>query len=127
MSEQFTGRIRIVRMPDGEAPAWIRDAWVGLILPCSPYMGYPDDGMSHGVLTGERNEANLSGFNVPQGQAIDLLELQRPTAAAWWRDHGFPKRNGLFQFGEECAEVVSGVTRQKIVQVQDDDQGNPFR
>lgn len=40
--------IEITRVPAGEAPEWVRQAWVGLVLPCDPFVGYahtPDKGV----------------------------------------------------------------------------------
>ncbi len=109
------GQIRITKVPSGEAPLEIRKAWVGLVLPCDPYLGYPDDGLDRGILSGKEVSRNRCGFSVPQDQAIEILEKEYPLAAAWWKANGFPQGGDKrFGFAEEEAEIISGVTRSKI-------------
>jgi len=122
-----TGRIRITCVPAGEAPLRIRKAWVGLILPCQRICGFPSDGMDLGVLSRKKVGRNRYGFSVPQGRAVRILKKKDPVAAAWWRKHGFPKAGENFGFAEEEAEIISGVTRQKIIQVTDEMMGDPNR
>ena len=124
---ESTGRIIITKMPDGEAPFNILEAWVGLTLPCDPYLGYSDEGLERGVLKNTESSRNRYGFSVPQDQAIAILEKERPEAATWWKEHNFPKTNQYFCFAEKEAEIVSGVTRQKIIEVTDEMMGNPNR
>ena len=123
-----TGRIKIVKVPAGEAPIEVRKAWVGLILPCDPYLGYPDNASERGVLTNKKRDRNRCGFSVPQDQAIEILEKEHSEAAAWWKAHGFPQDAGSrFGFAEEEGEIISGVTRQQIIEVTDEMQGDPNR
>ncbi len=123
-----TGLIRIVRVPEGEAPQCVRQAWVGLELPCDPYLGYSDAGLDRGVLTGTEAARNRCGFSVPQDWAIAVLEQSDPAAAAWWRRHGFPKEgDGRFGFAEVEAEIVSGVERQRLIEVPEEAMGDPYR
>src|SRR5262245_31416390 len=111
---EATGRIRIVRVPEGEAPLEIRQAWVGLVLPCDPYLGYPASGGEQGVCTGRKSARNRYGFGVPQDQAIAVLDIENPQAAAWWRTQGFPRGDERFCFAEAEAEIISGVQRQRL-------------
>lgn len=122
------GRIKIVKIPAGEAPAKIRGAWVGLILPCDPYLGWPtSDGPDRGVLSGKEAARNRCSFSVPQDEAIRILEESAPEAAAWWREKGFPHSGECFGFAEDEAEILSGVTRQKIIHVDEEMRGDPNR
>jgi len=111
---EATGRIRIIKIPHGEAPDEIRQKWVGCVLPCCPYFGHFGKGRQHGVLTGVASERDWYAFAVPQDQAIAALEQHNPDAATWWKAHGFPRLGMYFCFDEDEAEIVSGVTRQKI-------------
>ena len=128
MSMKVTmGRIRVVRVPVGEAPFSVRAAWVGLELPCDPYLGYPSGGMERGVLSGQESLFNRCGVSVPQEEAIAILEDISPRAAAWWRNHGFPRGDERFGFAADEIEVLSGVTLQQLTVYTDEMQGNPDR
>jgi hypothetical protein len=125
-NQKATGCIRIVKTPLGEAPEEIRHAWVGLFLPCLPILGY-SDGNLYGVVT-RKVVPQCYGFHVPQDLAIQALEQgQWLGAVKWWKDHGFPHPGNNFIFDEDEAEIISGVTRQKLTEVTDEAQGNPFR
>lgn len=118
--------IEIVRIPAGEAPEWVRQAWVGLVLPCDPYLGY---GMNpeKGVLLLKENggiQRKRFSFAVLQKDALGILRNYSPNAAAWWRIHGFPRDipgEDRFSFAEDEAKVVQGgVSRQQQGIVYDD-------
>ncbi len=113
-------------MPSGEAPLNIREAWVGLVLPCDPYLGYSDGGFERGVLS-KAATRNRSGFSVPQDQAIAILEKEKPEAAAWWKDQGYPQDGDYFAFSDTEAKIISGVTHQHIIEVTDEMRGYPCR
>jgi hypothetical protein len=121
-----TGQIRIIRVPEGEAPEHVRRAWVGLVLPCHRYLG--PAGPERGVLTQESSSGRV-GFSVPQAAALKVLASVRPEAAAWWKENGFPLEppDDLFGFAEDEAEIVTGVSRMKIMEVPDEAQGQPLR
>ncbi len=104
--------IRIVAIPPGEAPLWVREKWVGLRLPVADGQG-PRDAYITGVLSGPRNRllafvrrvfGNLSkqtGYAVYVRDAISELEKVAPDAAAWWRNDASrllaPDRKLLFR------------------------------
>jgi hypothetical protein len=110
--------VRITSAPPGEAPAEIRQAWVGLELPI--VRRTPQRYLGSGVLTGPRSIRALFlhlftlrlhvhvGYVVPSLEAIDILEKSRPEAARWWHEHApqmlQPKRR--FLFAPECCEIV---------------------
>jgi hypothetical protein len=91
--------VRIIDVPPGEAPAWVRRAWVGLLLPLVPGHTGPRRMRAHGVLTGPRTWlARLwwllsgggweeRGYAVRARLAVTLLAEHAPEAAAWWREH----------------------------------------
>ena len=88
-------RIRIVRRPEGEAPAWVRDAWIGVELEL--LHPEPVTSQGFGVLTAPRTIwaywwrrltgriDSFSGYVVGAPEAIWRVEARNPTAANWWR------------------------------------------
>ena len=88
--------IRIVAVPPGEAPLWVRQKWVGLCLPVADSRGSHEAYVS-GVLSGPRNQflaivwrflgklSRQSGYAVYVRDAVRELEKIAPDAAAWWR------------------------------------------
>lgn len=100
-------KIMIIKTPRGEAPEEVRQAWVGLVLPCIGNFG-PDSVC--GVLTGEVIDYGLEMYNVWQAEACEILAGTAPAAAAWWRSKGFPKAGRMFTFCED--EVLPLVENQ---------------
>ena len=123
--QEPTGSIRITKVPAGQAPHWVREKWVGLVLPCYPVAGHA--GLTLGVESLEPQPRPI-GFIVPQEEAIAILRGHDSAAAAWWNAKGFPRPmlpNFCFQFDE--AEIIEGVTIQQIIEVTDEMQGDPNR
>jgi len=89
--------ITITRRPIGEAPEWVRDAWIGLTLPTSQSVEKHWRGV--GVLTGPTKALQLwwellrgrsipvTGFLVDAKIAVNLLDEKNATAAQWWREN----------------------------------------
>ena len=106
--------IEIIQTPAGEAPEWVRQAWVGLVLPCDPYLGYGEK-PEKGILSLEEKEGvrrRRRSYAVLQKDAIGILRNYSPNAAAWWRIHGFPMSTpgeDRFGFAEDEARIVRGV------------------
>lgn len=119
-SDTSGGIILIIKIPAGEAPKWVRKAWLGLELPCDPFSGLPDSGQECGVITNSV-VPRRDGYSVLQKEAIAILERKRPKAAKWWKDHGFPKTGEYFSFDTDEAEIIRGVTPKIIVVVHDAD------
>jgi len=98
-------RIKIISMPAGQAPKWVRREWVGLELPVHEK---PVDGDYHGVLGGEPEKENIGGFHVEAYVAVAILNAKSPDAANWWRKN-CPYLFGYNQhlvFGRQYCEVV---------------------
>lgn len=110
--------IKITQRPAGEAPEWVRDAWIGLSLPTKqPFVrNLPN----FGVLSGPTNSIiqirdvllgrarRTSGYIVSAKIAVDLLAQTQPAAAQWWRDNApkllSGKRDFLFDI-DACEEA----------------------
>jgi hypothetical protein len=86
--------IRIVDVPDGQAPEHIRRAWVGLVLPLpAGHPPGPKAARTRGVLSygwrkwlpGFRSKGRIDQvFLVAGSAAIDVLKKSDPYAAEWW-------------------------------------------
>jgi hypothetical protein len=86
--------IRIISVPPGDAPLWVREKWVGLEL---SIVG----SNSRRVFTVSVNEKatvwyhlkaalsgrskTVTGYQVEAGRAVDILATSNAEAAEWWR------------------------------------------
>ena len=75
--------IKILGTPSGGAPKWVREAWIGLILPIDPHL--PQSHMARDVLT--KTPRQIRGYNVDAVLAVEILSLRHPEAALWWREN----------------------------------------
>jgi hypothetical protein len=79
-------QIRIKAVPPGEAPEFVRRAWVGLDLPVIAGQVQPDHGPAFGALSHQRL-AMPAGYAVDGPTAIAILQTASPEIAAWWREN----------------------------------------
>ena len=114
------GRIRIFAVPPGEAPAWVREKWVGLELPLAQWFPTSTNGLTAGVLSGPRTfyavlgslvqgrYQRQRGFKVNVLEAIGVLESASPEAANWWCVNAshMMKPSRFFLFPEHVCSVV---------------------
>lgn len=89
--------IRIVKRPAGEAPEWVRDAWIGVRLPTK--RDRPRDRIGLGVLSGPHGHFQqllfwlrgktfrVTGYAVNALEAVELLSVKNAEAAEWWRSN----------------------------------------
>lgn len=103
--------VTIIARPGGEAPDWVRDAWVGLQLPLARQGERNWRGF--GVLTGPRGllprlwailrgrTIRRRGYVINARVAVDILSRANPEAAAWWREHRPDLLTGRSGFGFE--------------------------
>jgi hypothetical protein len=108
-------RIRILAASPGEAPAEIRAAWIGCVLPVFATTDDPRVGRQmKGVLSGQKEE-HFNGFTVRGADAIAVLEGHNAAAARWWREnapHGI-QPGKLFAFPGESCELVEEIDREE--------------
>jgi hypothetical protein len=97
--------IRITGIPPGEAPDYVRVAWVGLELPLAPGETGPRTTEQVEVLSLRRTGAT-AGYVVDGNTAVELLDARSPGAAAWWRANcaAVLDVNGCFIFPPEVCE-----------------------
>ncbi|WP_146184063.1 MULTISPECIES: hypothetical protein [unclassified Caulobacter] len=115
-------KARIIAVPEGEAPLWIREKWLGLELPLAEGNRRPQTLTGYGVITGppplslEQFDGGVrgrlqvrSGFCVSSLEAIKVLETASPEAANWWRAtlvHA-PLRDAFLMFDTVCCEGLA--------------------
>lgn len=91
MTRFVKGNIKVLLVPDGDAPEWVRRAWVDVVLP---------------VRAVEGNE-----YLVDQMLAICALGLQSKHDSIkevlnWWKGEGHPIPGHHFCFDESEVEIV---------------------
>lgn len=114
--------IRVVRVPPGEAPLWVREKWVGLELPLARGESGPRHVLTSGVVSGPRNRfaalwrrllgrlPDKAGYAVYVIDALAVLEQTAPDAVQWWRTNSphLVNRKRKFLFQQEACEMVDG-------------------
>lgn len=108
------GKIRIVKVPAGEAPLEIREKWVGVEMSC--VFSEKNTNTARGVLTGVEMP-QYDAYVVLQSEAIEALREKHPDAAKYWNSVGFPQgETDFFSFQQKEAEVVEPVlTREEFL------------
>ncbi|MEI6660132.1 MAG: hypothetical protein WCK91_01770 [bacterium] len=99
----MASKIRITSVPDGGAPLWVRQKWVGLTLPFWEENSEPlanVGALAEGKL--ERTPC-ASGYTVRWSDA--MAALRDGDAQAWWRTNFNPPLKNLV-FSKSCCTVV---------------------
>jgi len=98
-------KIRIVSVPPGAAPEWVRREWVGLEILLAE-----DVSSNLSLLTSNKPES-VECYEVDVKEAVKILRGKRPEAAAWWDENRPLWRNPLlvprFSFPKENCELIS--------------------
>jgi hypothetical protein len=116
----MAAHLLITSVPPGQAPLWVREHWVGLILPLAQRQEAPVSLLTSGVVSGPKGLLSCltafvtgklerqSGFVVETGAAVAVLELKHPEAAAWWRTNATHLFRGkrYFVFQEGTGRIV---------------------
>lgn len=91
--------LKITTIPPGEAPAWVRECWVGLSLPLVQQCTHAHTHHTFGVLSRPKTRAGQlfarflggsrreTGYIVDPLAAISILAQSSPEAADWWRSN----------------------------------------
>ncbi len=96
--------IRIVKTPPGQAPQWVREAWIGVEIPLPRQEG---GGVSMGVRGGSPDSRNRGGYQVDTATAIERLRSSNRGAAEWWDQAGIAGWASRLEFGGEFCELIS--------------------
>ena len=110
MIKLVKGIIRIISVPDGEAPLAVRKKWLGLELPVNAIHA---EG-SHGVLTGKKSPQKIV-YCVDQVLALEILSRAHSDAAMWWNEHGYPHIGNVFCFNKGEVEEVGKIEELVVV------------
>jgi hypothetical protein len=86
------GTFTVEVAPEGDAPQWIKDAWIGITMP------YQYRGTCHSQLFSKEKINSEPSYQVDSDVAIGELKKVRPDAAKWWKDLGFPEYGVVFCF-----------------------------
>lgn len=107
------GMIRIVEIPEGEAPEFVRKGWLGIEIPCLFYLTPEDSaGKSFGVLSNKPITIPGERYVVLQLDALLALQEQNKDSEVsnWWSEHGFPKSElAMFSFSASEIYVMKSV------------------
>ena len=112
--------IRITAVPEGAAPKWVREKWLGLELPLvikqkktrkfftRSVLENPDGlfGALRRILTGKSEKQD--GYAVATLAAIAVLEKADVDAAAWWKQNTpqLLKPGQFFVFKSDCCYLM---------------------
>lgn len=94
-------RIKVIKAPPGQAPQWVRDAWVGIELSVAT-----DEviGIQTGIYGGAPE--NMGGFRIEGKEAFLALRSHNPRAHNWWR-HNVPTAFfNVLVFARDACEIV---------------------
>ena len=106
------GKIKIIDVPQGEAPLWVRRQWIGCEMPVHKHFhdcGHIEEYV-RGVKTGNKTLQKSDGYDIAQAEALWQLEKKGTEIALgalkWWRDNKFPRPRECFRFDSACAKVT---------------------
>lgn len=95
-------QIQIIAVPPGQAPLWVREEWVGLVLPVEDP---PTDGNIQIGARGGRPE-NIGGYYVRTTAALEALGRKSPDAAEWWESNQLARVSPWLVFKREVCQLL---------------------
>ncbi|TSD03369.1 MAG: hypothetical protein Athens071416_50 [Parcubacteria group bacterium Athens0714_16] len=104
------GSIKVERAPTGK-PQWVKEAWVGLLLPIS---FFDDEKRTAYNIVSKKSvkKPKKSCFFVDQKTALDVLKNSNEEAYLWWKNKGYPKKDHYFSFWYYDVEFIA--TNKKV-------------
>ncbi|MFA6554675.1 MAG: hypothetical protein WCS89_04195 [Candidatus Paceibacterota bacterium] len=93
--------IKIVSTPPGQAPEWVRQEWIGAVIPLPKQS-------SVGIQVGARGgkPQNLGGYQVETTEAMKELGKKSPEAVKWWEGNVPLKAIPRLVFSRDVCELV---------------------
>ena len=97
-------KIRIIQTPPGDAPLWVRKAWLGLEI---PLVGQTDTSTSQFSTTSKpATPKNIDGYEVHGGEALlALYQAGHEEAANWWTEKS-KLRGGHLIFSKQTCVLI---------------------
>jgi len=113
VAEVKEGKIRVVKVPEGEHPLSVREVWVGMVLPCFSEL---------------RRHDHVWYADVPMFEALIILKDQNPRAFKYWMNNFDPDViwESNFSFKEDEVCILSNVTI-PMVRLWNEMDGGPYR
>jgi hypothetical protein len=113
--------VRVDSIPEGESLLWLREQWVGLVLPLAQHRQTSLQFLASGVLTGPKTLlarlltplsgkfVRRAGCKVQATAAVNIVAARSPEAAAWSRENAaHPLKTGrCFVVQQETARVTN--------------------
>ncbi|HQR09124.1 MAG TPA: hypothetical protein PLN21_20045 [Gemmatales bacterium] len=96
-------QMKIIARPPGDAPEWVRDAWIGLVLPMAVEL------LPEAASTKAKSQEVIR-FAVYAHEAMAILAAAQPKAAEWWKQKfpaAFTSKTLIFDFAREVCELVN--------------------
>lgn len=99
-------RFEIIAVPQGDAPLWVREAWLGVIV--DGYVGFErGEALIYEVVSGNPVE-EYEGVNVLQFEALTALKEKNEEAYHWWIEARYPHGPlSMFIFRKDEMRAVS--------------------
>lgn len=117
--------IRIVQTPQGDAPLWVREAWIGLEI---PVIGQTDpDTPQFSATGGPATPENIDGYEVHGSDALlALQQAGRAKAADWWRNDSVLRDNHLIFSKDACVLIQNGYEQERLHFIMGPNTAHPF-
>jgi hypothetical protein len=96
-------KVKIVRTPPGEAPLWVREAWVGLEMES---VGRAEAGELLMIGACGGRAVNGDGFRITAQEAMRALGEKREDAKAWWTQRSVMAPDSELVFATHVCAVV---------------------
>jgi len=99
--------LKIIATPAGEAPEWVRQAWVGCKFTefRNPNMYNGLEDFQHGVLGGEPDSKNKGGFGISCDLCLATLRQRNLDAWGWWIEN--TDLCGDLIFGQQFCKLIT--------------------
>jgi len=103
-SKKPAGYIRIISIPGGEAPEWVRECWMGLELP------YVEEAKTvRSDVSAKKVEGEF--YCVDVREALNTLTNRSPEAAQWYVDHVPISALTYISFEKNCCQILPKGTK----------------